>query len=481
MSGEPAKTPRKRSGSLFTRIFLTFLATALASAVVAAVSGYTFATRFSSEWIEETTAAIDEHATDFQAAVGDEAALAREAQALGESLDAMVGVYDRRGHRLAGRGRGRLPPGAVKRHRLRKGRPVVMRRGPLDPPGVVYGLKDPITGRVAAMVMVMPRRGTRIWGPLIALGLMIPVLGAGAWILSRSLTRRLARIEASADRIAHGELRHRIELDREVPRDELDQLGGAFNEMAEKVEALLQGQRTLLANVSHELRTPIARMKVLVEILQERVVTLRERTEESRPIQRLDKGLGDLSTDIVEIETLISDLLTSGRLELRHGAAAAVQAQTIAIEPLLERVANKVGAQASVQGDPTLHADPLLVERLLSNLLANARRACPEGTITVSARPGAAQPQTAGVPATELVVEDQGPGVAVADRESIFEPFTRLDQARDRDRGGVGLGLYLCRQICLSHGGSIEVTDREDGARGARFVVRLPSRPPVAS
>jgi signal transduction histidine kinase len=449
------------------------LATAVTSAVVAAVAGYTFAARYSSEWVGQVVEAIDAHEDRFAEAGTDEAALLALTTEIGQQLDARVGVYTRRGHKLAGDGPPRLPHRLrERRDELRQGNPLIFHHERFEPPGVIYGLADPSTGKITGMVGVLPPPRS-LWAvPLLAVAVMVVVLGVGAWVLSRSLTRRLARIEASADRIAHGELRHRITLDAPVPRDELDQLAGAFNEMAEKVEALLHGQRTLLANVSHELRTPIARMKVLVEILQERVVVLRERGDESRPVLRLDQGLRDIGLDIGEVEALISDLLTSGRLELQHGASAAAQMRPFAVGPLLVRVAAKVGARVEPpsegQPEPELEADELLVERLVSNLLANARRACPHGRITVSAR-------TRG-DMVELAVEDEGPGVAPEHRETIFEPFTRLDEARDRDRGGVGLGLYLCRQICRSHQGTIEVTDRLDGARGARFVVRLPLR-----
>ena len=467
-----------RRGGLFRRILVTFLATAVLSAVVAAVAGYTFAARFSSEWVGEVVDAVDARAESLHAALDDEPALSRAMRELGEELDAAVGLYGRRGQKLAGEGPPRLPRRARHRRKeLHQGNPVVFRRQRFESPGVIHGLADPSTGRIEAMVSVLPRPGLRLAIPLLALGLMLPVLGVGAWVLSRSLTRRLGRIEASADRIARGELRHRIALDAPEPRDELDQLARAFNEMAEKVEALLHGQRVLLANVSHELRTPVARMKVLVEILQERVDVLRERGDQSRPVsrpvQRLDQGLRDLTLDIGEVEALISDLLTSGRLELGGGTGGAVQATRFEVGALLRRVAAKADARVELDGTPELEADELLVERLLSNLLANARRASPHGTLTVSARVVGEQ--------LELWVEDEGPGVDPAHRESIFEPFTRLDEARDRDRGGVGLGLYLCRQICLGHDGSIEVTDRADGAQGARFVVRLPLRRPVAA
>ncbi|MCH9684987.1 MAG: HAMP domain-containing protein [Deltaproteobacteria bacterium] len=476
----PAVT-RRRRGGLFARIFITFVVAAIASAIVAGLAGFTFATRFSAQWVAEVEEQLEDYGPRFQAAVGDPLALQELTQELGEQVDATVGVFGPGGRKVAGEGPARLPRGHRRRHNpqrrgkgrpQRTGKPRVLPGSRMEPPVVVYGLSDPVTGKPAVRLGIVPRPGFRLFIPIIALSLMLPVLGGGAWVVSRSLARRLAQIEGSADRIARGDLHHRIALPEGAPRDELDQMGAAFNEMADKVEALLQGQRTLLANVSHELRTPIARMKVLIEILQDRVTTLRDRGDESRPVQRLDKGLVDLGIDITEVETLISDLLTSGRLELRHGAAATLQTTSIDVHALLSRVAAKADARVELDGQPQLVADELLLERLLSNLLANARRACPDGRLSVHAKPDGDM--------TELAVADEGPGVDPEHRETIFEPFTRLDQARDRDRGGVGLGLYLCRQICLSHGGTIVVTDRPDGASGAYFVVRLPARGPQA-
>jgi signal transduction histidine kinase len=181
----------------------------------------------------------------------------------------------------------------------------------------------------------------------------------------------------------------------------------------------------------------------------------------------------EMTDDIREIEALISDLLTSGRLQLREGAGVPLERDEVDIRPMLEHLATKVDAKVDVS-DPDLSAriDGLLIERLLSNLLANGRRACPDGEIVVAARADADR--------LRLTVSDTGPGVPLEHREAIFEPFTRLDAARDRDRGGVGLGLYLARQICVAHGGTIEVTDRPDGRAGAHFVVELP-RSPVAT
>jgi signal transduction histidine kinase len=289
------------------------------------------------------------------------------------------------------------------------------------------------------------------------------VLGGGAWLLARGLTRRLATLERDTTLFAGGDLAHRSSLVDDAPRDEIDQLAVAFNDMAGKIESLLNGQRTLLANVSHELRTPIARMRVLAEILQERI------EQSARPddanLQRIEKGLVEMNEDLAEVEVLINDLLTSGRLEL--GRDGVLQRGPIRVTSFLDRLARRFDATVTCDpADLELEADQLLLERLLSNLLGNARRACPDGTVSLAC---VAEGDT-----VLFSVEDEGPGIPPEDREIIFEPFARLDGARDRDRGGVGLGLHLCRQIALAHGGTIRAEGRRDGKRGARMVVRIP-------
>ncbi|HLT34697.1 MAG TPA: ATP-binding protein, partial [Enhygromyxa sp.] len=251
---------------------------------------------------------------------------------------------------------------------------------------------------------------------------------------------------------------------------EVDGLAVAFNEMAERLETLMTGQRTLLANVSHELRTPIARAKVLVEILGERVEQIRDAEQRGEPVERkdiarLERGLEEMQEDLGEVEGLIQDLLTSGRLEL--GRASALELETIDLAQLCEAAAGRFAATVDCPAGLSLRGDRMLLERLLKNLLANARRACPDGAVVIrAARQGRE---------TVIEIEDEGAGVPAGKRSYIFEPFARLDSARARDQGGVGLGLYLCRQIAAAHQGTIRAEDRRDGRPGARFVIRLES------
>lgn len=316
---------------------------------------------------------------------------------------------------------------------------------------------------MAALVVVDTPTGSRRAIVLFGLAVGLSVLGGGAWVLARSLTGRLATLEHDTLLFAGGELSHRTKVGDAAPRDEIDQLAVAFNDMAGKIESLLNGQRTLLANVSHELRTPISRMRVLAEILQERIESAARPDDPN--LQRIDKGLVEMNEDLAEVELLINDLLTSGRLEL--GRDGVLQRGPIRASAFLDRLGRRFDATVSCDpGDLELEADQLLLERLLSNLLANARRACPEGTVSLAC---VAEGDT-----VLFTVEDEGPGIPPEEREIVFEPFARLDAARDRDRGGVGLGLHLCRQIAQAHGGTIRAEGRRDGKRGARMVVRIP-------
>jgi len=390
--------------------------------------------------------------------------LEHEVQALSRTLQADVTVYTRPGGRVAGQGPKRLPPQLRGRRReLRIGHAVIFREGPVAPPSLAL----PLTAeRQPALLVVRPKR-RHWWGvPLMSLSLLVAVLAAGSWVLARSLATRLHRLQGSAKRIAKGDLTHRVPVEGQKPTDEIDELARSFNFMAGKLEVLVGGQKTLLANVSHELRTPIARVKVLLEILEERAAAMSEgRGNADEHAQRLHKGFSEMHADVEEIESLISDLLTSGRLDLQKEGSI-LQRSVVDAEDLLSRVATKFDARVEVDGVDTLDVDEMLIERLLSNLLANARRACPDGELRVEARRHGN--------AIQIAVEDEGSGVQPADRSAIFEPFMRLDSARDRDRGGVGLGLYLCRQIAAAHEGTLEVEDRADGQPGARFVLELP-------
>ena len=470
MSAAPQR-PARRS-SLFRRIWGTFVVTVLVAAVAVGTGAWLLARAMSNDWVTETMERLGDEHDELVRGLDDPAALEQHLEVLGSELGTHVGVYDIDGVRIAGEGPSELPKRVHRREReLMRGRPVVQQRTrAVDRPIVLFPLTDPDDDELLAVVHVVGRPPPRLQVAIPMAISLLAALALGAAKLSRSLTTRLANLETSVGRIAKGELDHRVALP-ETPADELDELGDAVNEMARRLERLVAGQRTLLANVSHELRTPISRIKVLLEILQERIELVAPPSDPTRvaALQRLRGGLGEMAQDVVEVETLIGDLLTSGRLELRAGEGMGLETRELELVALLRKVAARFHAELDVAEDLAvkLRGDDLLLERLFSNLLANARRACPEGAIVVRVRSDGAK--------VSVAVEDEGAGIPPEHREAVFEPFRRLDDARSRDKGGVGLGLYLCRQICRAHDGTVVAAAREDGRPGASLRVELPT------
>lgn len=457
----------RRSG-LFARIFATFVVTFVVTVGLVGAAAWLSARANSGEWVNEASELFDEHNERLAAAIDDPARVMTEVMALERPLGTVSSLHDAAGQRLAGVGPDRLPKRGQRRERqLHRGRPVVLRADG-ERPVLLFPLTNTTGETVAILHVVEPirlRQRVLLW----VTPALLLAFGLGAWRLSRSLATRIAVLERGVERIAGGELGHRVATP-ERPVDELDQLAAAVNEMASRLDHLVGGQRTLLANVSHELRTPLARIKVVLEILRERIEELRRGANESAtvPLERVDRSVTDLGEDIEEMEVLVADLLTSGRLDLRAGEGRKPLDEPFDLAALTRRVATRFGAIAEAPESLTLRGEEFLVERMVSNLLGNARRACPDGAVTITAR--------ADGDTLELLVEDEGPGIAADKRELIFEAFARLDDARSRDRGGAGLGLHLCRQVCAAHGGTIAAVDRRDGKRGAAFRVRLPPR-----
>jgi signal transduction histidine kinase len=244
----------------------------------------------------------------------------------------------------------------------------------------------------------------------------------------------------------------------------------AFNEMAERVQRLVLGQRELLANVSHELRSPLARMRVALALLP------REGDGEAR--------LRDVETDLAELDRLIEDVLTTARLD---ATGVPPNPAPIDVAVLLTELAEQAardpvtaGKVVAVVPGPVvdLTADRALVKRALRNLVENAAKYGAPPISLAAAHDGGE---------VQLSVTDQGEGIAAAERERVLAPFYRLDRARTPSTAGqrphgFGLGLTLARRIAEVHGGriAIEPATVQDGREhGCRVTLILPGRPPA--
>jgi signal transduction histidine kinase len=211
---------------------------------------------------------------------------------------------------------------------------------------------------------------------------------------------------------------------------------------------------TILATVSHELRTPLTAILGFALTLDQRGTALAE--------ERTREMLWHLAEQARRLDRLLSDLLDLDRL--RHGSVLPVFAPTDVAE-LVARVTSVHGV--AVQAEPVVaEVDPAKVERIVENLLLNALKHTPDGTqVTVRV-----EQQDGGV---LIAVDDRGPGIAEAEREAIFEIFTRGGNPTT-STAGAGVGLALVAQFTALHGGRAWVEENPGG--GASFRVFLPAR-----
>jgi signal transduction histidine kinase len=285
-------------------------------------------------------------------------------------------------------------------------------------------------------------------GLIVLLALLFVGVALGAYPVVRRLTRRLEALERGVRQFGAGRLDHRVD---DGGGDEVAAVARAFNESAQRVELLVQGHRSLLANASHELRSPLARLKMALGMLD----------EAPTPEQR-DRLAREIRTDIGELDALVDEVLLASRLEAQPGVD---RREAVALEALVLEESARVRASTDIAEDlGPVEGDERLLRRAVRNLLENARRyGGGVVDVTVVAEPGMVTTRVA----------DRGPGVPEAMRERIFEPFFRLPGHAERE-GGVGLGLSLVRQIARAHGGSVRCEARPGG--GSVFVLSLPKK-----
>jgi len=290
------------------------------------------------------------------------------------------------------------------------------------------------------MLMVHPRQRLMLHGLHVALmlGGIAALLALLTYPITRSITARLGRLKQGVQQFGAGDLAARVAVEG---RDEVAALATSFNESARRVEQLVRANQQLLANCSHELRTPLARMRLAVE----------RRADAGEPAD------AELKRNIAELDVLIGELLLTSRLE------AAKRPERIETVDLLALAAEEAAHfDREVTGSATtVVGDPVLLRRLIRNLVENARvHAGGANDIRVTRTAQGAQ----------LVVEDSGPGVAPEDRERIFDPFYRRQGGSQSN--GAGLGLSIVRQIARLHGGDVAYAPRAGG--GSCFIVTIP-------
>lgn len=280
-----------------------------------------------------------------------------------------------------------------------------------------------------------------------------------ALVIGNWLATPLQRLEQAARRMAGGDLSQRVEA---KGQDELATLGQSFNTMAASLQESENRRQAMTADIAHELRTPLAVQRAQLEAMQDGVYpltveNLQVALDQNAMLARLVEDLRTLAladARVLKLERVRVDLkqLTADVLARFQPAA-------------LERSIEMALFNASEPDCPKVAGDPLRIEQILNNLLANALRHTPEGgkielSITCQAR------------YVQLCVHDSGAGIAESALPHLFERFYRADRGRSREQGGTGLGLAIARQLAELMGGELTAENHPQG--GAQFTLRLP-------
>jgi signal transduction histidine kinase len=289
----------------------------------------------------------------------------------------------------------------------------------------------------------------------LATAVAVVVLGALVWWLVGRTLRPVERIRAEVAAIGAGGLDRRVSAP--PTGDEIARLAETMNEMLDRLQQAAVRQERFVSDASHELRTPLSRLRALVEV------------QLATPDRSADRAvLGDVLAEAEALQVLLADLLDLARQDGLAGTPRRqpVDLDDVALAEVQRARQSGVDVDASGVGAAQVVGDPRQLARAVQNLLDNAARHA-RATVSVSVRES--------VDEATLEVADDGDGVPPGTEELIFEPFTRLDEARDPNAGLAGLGLAIVRDIVTAHHGTVHVEHRRGS--GAVFVVRLPRAP----
>lgn len=287
-------------------------------------------------------------------------------------------------------------------------------------------------------VIQPPPPATAPWRvPVLVIALVVGLFSA-VFVTLLPPQRQMTELSRAANRLGGGALEARAQVQT---ADAAGQVAETFNEMAARVEGLLRAREELLLAVAHELRTQLARLRFAIELLAD------SDDATDREEQRVE-----IEGDITEPEELVSELFTFASLQSgRELAPEPADLVPLAAEAVANADRLRADRAVTLRDGPA--SAPVAVEvplwrRAAKNLLSNAvRYTATSVEASLAVEGGQAL----------LVVDDDGPGVPEADRERIFEPLVRLDAARTRNAGGVGMGLAMARRIARSHGGDLWV------------------------
>ena len=284
-----------------------------------------------------------------------------------------------------------------------------------------------------------------------------------AWYFSKPIKQLRLAYESAAS----GNLDARVGLAMRGRRDELADLGSAFDSMASRVSQLIQSQTRLMHQVSHELRSPLARLQIAIGLIKQ------QSSATNQPNEKITISLNRIETESMRMDNLVGELLTLSRLE---SGVMALQKEPVDLNELLqelvadanfEGIANHVTVHYAAVSAIAIAAQADLLQRAIDNVIRNAVKYSPAHT-TVDLT------TTVNHAAKNVVIHviDKGTGVKESELDAIFKPFYRASQDSAAPVQGYGLGLAITKQIIEAHAGTIMATSTTD--KGLNITIILP-------
>ena len=318
------------------------------------------------------------------------------------------------------------------------------------------------------------RRPSAFW---LNIGIAMLISALVSALLASYVAAPLARIRASARRVARGDLSARVGELRFGRSAEILALAREFDQMAARLKELVEGQQRLIRDVSHEMRSPLSRLRVALELARSHV----PQTPNASIHDSSEQGIlpcGDMATQLDRIEReserleeMIAQAIQLSRMEMTTPSGA----QDVALDELVADIAADAAFEAQArqctlhiaQSAPLrVHAESDLLTSAIENVVRNAVNYTASGS-TVRLRLDSIDGQA------RLRVADCGPGVAPGDCARIFEPYFRTDSARQRKSGGSGLGLAIAKRAIERQGGRIHASNADGGGLEVEMLLPL--------
>jgi len=453
--------------SLFLKIFLFFWITVLLIGAAVVITWSLQPEIVFTRWQALMTEALATHAQNAAEIFERQGpgAAANYMQRLNYAGRMQAVLEDERGQPLIGKPSGEGARLAA--HVIQTGQPEFLIR-----PRVAYNVQlgTGPSGHHYLLVTEMPRAG-----PFFALRattstqvlrwtLAILISGVICYLLTRYITRPILRLRAAARELAAGNLGARASSVMEKRRDELGQLVRDFNQMADRIEVLLDSERQLIRDISHELRSPLARLNVALGLARQRAGA-----DAASQLDRIER-------EAERLNEMIGRLLTLARLE---GAVAPSEQEPVLLSELVREVAEDAEFEAesrhcrvhvNAANECSTLGSPDLLRSAVENVVRNAVRYTAEGT---EVQIDLACVGLDGARWATIRVRDHGPGLPESELNNVFRPFYRVANARERETGGTGLGLAISERAVRLHGGTIQASNAPGG--GLLVEMRLPA------